>query len=145
MTTPLGKNTAGIDKLSLTNHQSCHRLFTVLFEIVGDRALCVTGGRLEWVSNILRGRGTATSLNPDARPFGTYKTKMAAGPVSARSWRSYEKIGDCEQSTWASENRDRCDPFFQPSFTVRHLTVVDERNRYVLVSFMAFFRHACLL
>ena len=36
-------------------------------------------------------------------------------------------------------------PFFQPSFTDRHLTVVDERNRYVVVSFMAFFRHACLL
>ena len=62
-----------------------------------DRRLGVTGGHLEWVSNPLRGLG---QLSSHGHPLGSYKTKMAtAVPISARSWRSYENIGDSEQSS----------------------------------------------
>ena len=110
MTTPVGKNTAGADKLSLTITWAIDCEQSI---VRSSRSSALRyGGHLGWVSNILRGSGTATALNPDARPLGTYKTKMAAGPVSARSWQSYEKIGDCKQSIWASENRDGFDPLF---------------------------------
>ena len=38
---------------------------------------------------------------PDALPLGTLEQRWPPLPVSARSCRSYEKIGDCEQSSSA--------------------------------------------
>ena len=49
-----------------------------------DRRLCVPGGHLGWMSNLPR---------------------WPPVPVSARSRQSYEKIGDCEQSSLLSCNR----------------------------------------
>ena len=40
-----------------------------------------------------------TTLNPNACLLSTYETKTVVLTVSVRSWRSYEKIRNCEQST----------------------------------------------
>ena len=70
------------------------RLFTVPhFPVSRDRTLYIMGSHLGWVSNLLRGRGTVWKgekvelfssrpflhrFKPDARPLGTYETKMVA-------------------------------------------------------------------
>ena len=132
MTTPLGKNTAWADKL----------LLTITWDIVEIVCFALRAAILGECQIYLSGGGTATSLNPDSRPLGTYETKMAVGPVGARSWRSYEKIGDSEQSTWASEISDGFDPlfstfFYQQAFNSRW------REKQVCYSFFYGFLPSC--
>ena len=143
MTTPVGKNTAGADKLLLTITWAIDCEQSI---VRSSRSSALRyGGHLGWVSNILRGSGTTTALNPDARPLGTYETKMVVGPVGARSWRSYEKIGDCKQSTWASENRDGFDPLFSTFFYQQTFNSRWREKQVCCSFFVAFFRRACLL
>ena len=58
-----------------------------------DRALCVTGCHLAWVSKLQSPTST--------RSVGTFKNQDSCDAVTLRrgfSERSHEKIGDCEQS-----------------------------------------------
>ena len=50
---------------------------------------------MQWLSNLLRGRGTVCNAHP---PPSYKKPRWLPLQVTARSWRSYENIGDCEQS-----------------------------------------------
>lgn len=45
-------------------------------------------------------RPSPTAIHPDARLLSTYETKMAARTGKHSMLRSYEKIGNCERSTF---------------------------------------------
>ena len=123
MTTPLGKNTAWADKLLLTITWTidCSQSF-----LRSSRWSALRYGRPAWVSV------KYTLGEWDRHPFK---------PRRPPPWYIWNQDG-CRtgrrSSTWVSENRDGFDPPFSTFFfTNRHLTVVDERNRCVIVSFMA--------
>ena len=62
-------------------------------------------------------RLSPTAIHPDARLLSTYETKMAACTGKHSILRSYEKIGNCERSTF----HDASHMFFSPQNRIRHV------------------------
>ena len=103
----------------------------VLLAVISECQILVGGGAQfgrKWNKYFI----SPTALNPDARPLGTYETKMAAVPVSARSsddltknrglWTVYAGCGACfinytngnlATRIWDHRSTDKNSPIFQ--------------------------------
>ena len=145
MTTPLGENTSVADKLLLTITWAIDCEQSIVRS--RSRSSALRYGLPSWVSVKYTCGEWDRYLFKPRRPPPWYIWNQDGCWTGKRSiltiLRKNRGLWTVYLSQW---NQWRVWPtFFNLFFTNRHLTVVDERNRCVIVSFMAFFRHASLL